>query len=414
VKPALTPDALHGIARDLVTAIEPHSEADPAALLFDFLAEFVNAVGSEPHFRVGGAAHRARLFVVIVGRTARARKGQAHAEIETVMRLADPIWHERTNVTGLSTGEGLIAALADPTGDEPPRDRRLMIYEPEFAKVLKVATREGNILSPTLRQAWDTGTLSVITKSQPLKATGTHIGVVGNITTEELRAHLGGIDIANGMANRHLWVAAERSKVLPHGGNPNADYFDRLGYRVANALASARNIGQMHRDNDATKLWSDLYHQIADNDLPGLYGALTARAEAQVLRLSMAYALLDGTDTITEQHVRSGWAAWQYADASVTYIFGDDTGDPVQERILTALAKNPESGLSRTAISDLFGRNLSRRELDRAVDALVDAERIEVVVDRTGSRGRPRELIFLRTNEKNETNEESKEERNVA
>jgi hypothetical protein len=408
VKPTLSPDALHGIARDVVTTIEPHSEADPAALFFDFLAEFVNVVGPEPYFPVGGAVHRARLFVVIVGRTARARKGQAHAEIEKVMRLADPIWHERTNVTGLSTGEGLIAALADPTEDEPPRDRRLMIYEPEFAKVLKVATREGNILSPTLRQAWDTGTLSVITRVQPLKATGTHIGLVGNITTEELRAHLGGIDVANGMANRHLWVAAERSKVLPHGGNPNADYFEWLGARVADALEAAGHVRQMYRDKAAADLWADLYQELADNDLPGLYGALTARAEAQVLRLSMAYALLDGTATITVQHVQSAWAAWQYADASVTYIFGDDSGDPVQERILKALVSEPGTGLSRTAISDLFGRNLSRRELDRAVSALVDADRVEVVIDRTGQRGRPREVIFLRDN--NETNESNETE----
>ena len=50
-------------------------------------------------------------------------------------------------------GEGLIAAVRDVTGDdewEAP-DKRRLVMEPEFARVLAVAAREGNILSAVLR-----------------------------------------------------------------------------------------------------------------------------------------------------------------------------------------------------------------------------------------------------------------------
>ena len=45
--------ALHGIAGFLVRTLAPHTEADPAAVLLQFLAAFGNLVGPGPHCRVG-------------------------------------------------------------------------------------------------------------------------------------------------------------------------------------------------------------------------------------------------------------------------------------------------------------------------------------------------------------------------
>ncbi len=47
-KPArpLTDDAFQGFAGEIVRKIEPHSEADPAAILTQFLGAFGNAVGA--------------------------------------------------------------------------------------------------------------------------------------------------------------------------------------------------------------------------------------------------------------------------------------------------------------------------------------------------------------------------------
>jgi hypothetical protein len=123
--------------------------------------------------------------------------------------------------TGLSSGEGLISAVRDRVTnegkdgepvvvDEGVGDKRLLAVEPEFARVLRVAGRDGNTLSPQLRMAWDAPeVMQTLTRSSPLRASAPHIGVVGHITPTELRAELTRTDAANGFANRFLWVLVE-------------------------------------------------------------------------------------------------------------------------------------------------------------------------------------------------------------
>ena len=48
--PPLAMEALHGLAGEVVSIIEPHSEADPIALLLHLLTAFGNLVGRGPHF----------------------------------------------------------------------------------------------------------------------------------------------------------------------------------------------------------------------------------------------------------------------------------------------------------------------------------------------------------------------------
>ena len=139
---------------------------------------------------------------------------------------------------GLSTGEGLIHAVRDPlwkteavkikgkyTGevqevlvDGGVQDKRLVCLEPEFGRTLRVAEREGSTLSAIIRQAWDTGNLRVMIRTNGEVATGAHISIIGHITQDELRRELKNTEAANGYANRFLWVAVRRSKLLPDGG----------------------------------------------------------------------------------------------------------------------------------------------------------------------------------------------------
>jgi hypothetical protein len=61
-------------------------------------------------------------------------------------------------------------------------DKRLLVCEGEFANALKVLPREGNTLSPVIRNAWDRGDLQFLTKSKQTRATDVHISLVGHIT----------------------------------------------------------------------------------------------------------------------------------------------------------------------------------------------------------------------------------------
>src|SRR3954470_10096348 len=98
--------------------------------------------------------------------------------------------------------------------DEGVEDKRLLVMESEFASVLKMTRREGNTLSPVMRLGWDGGRLQVLTKKDPMKATGAHISILGHITIAELLRYLTETESANGFANRYQYLLVKRSKEL--------------------------------------------------------------------------------------------------------------------------------------------------------------------------------------------------------
>jgi hypothetical protein len=107
-----------------------------------------------------------------------------------------------------------------------------------------------------------------------------------------------------------------------------------------------------------------------------------------VIRLSLVYALLDQRTEIDTAHLEAAMAVWAYCDASADLIFGDRIGDPVADDILTALRRRPE-GMTRTAISDLFGRNRTSDQIGATLGMLLKQGCVTFRVEETG--GRPAE-----------------------
>jgi hypothetical protein len=405
--PVLDKRALYGLAGEVVEAITPHSEADPAALLIQLLASFGNAIGRGPFYQVEGDRHATNLYAIIVGETAKARKGTSKGRIEQIMRIADPEWARTRVDSGLSSGEGLIWAVRDPItklekqgkGEDAIRvavvvdngiiDKRFYVIEPEFAGVLTVAKRQGNTLSKYIRQAWDSGDLSSIVKNSPARTTGALISIIGHITADEFRRELDQISVANGFANRFLITCARRSAtLLPFGGALSKDVCIELGTKVGAAIAAARNIEELRLDGPAREIWAALYPVLSEAQ-PGLLGALLARAEAHVVRLAMHYALLDRAAEIAVPHLMAATAYWEYAEASARYVFSDMLGDPVADEILIALRRAGAVGMTRTQIRDLFSRNQSGNGIARALTILEQRGKAKQTFRQT--KGRPAE-----------------------
>jgi hypothetical protein len=250
-------------------------------------------------------------------------------------------------------------------------DKRLLVLENEFASVLRQLERDGNTLSALIRQAWDSGDLRAITKNSPATATGAHVSIVGHITEVELRRYLGATEQGNGFANRYLWLCVRRSKFLAEDEDRRVSDqgLSPVIERLRAAIEFARTVGEMKRDEMARKYWRAVYHELSQGR-PGLLGAVTSRAEAQVMRLACIYALLDRSTTVGGAHMKAALALWDYAENSCRHIFGDATGNPVADVILKALRDKP-NGLARTEISNLFGRNKPAGILHHAFDELV-------------------------------------------
>ena len=129
----------------------------------------------------------------------------------------------------------------------------------------------------------------------------------------------------------------------------------------------------MDFDAEAWEYWDAVYPDLADGK-PGLLGAMTARAEAQTLRLAMIYALLDLDELIRVPHLEAALAVWRYSYQTCRWLWGQRLGDPVADAIMAALKRAGDKGLTRTQIySDLFRRNVPRDRIEAALSALAGA-----------------------------------------
>lgn len=382
-RPTLHPAALHGLAGNIVRAAMESTEGDPVGILTFFLVAFGNAAGPSAFHRVGDDEHGTALFAVIVGDSAKDRKGHSRTTPLRLMKHADPEWYGRV-VKGLSSGEGLIWTVRDPiekTGkdgsieiiDEGVRDKRLLAVEPEFGRVLSTKERSGNTLTAIMRDAWDRGqTLGALTKT-PYKATGAHISIYGNITESDLRENMTGVDIMNGFANRITWFVVTRARVaarLPIMADE--EFFDLVG-RIQSALAFARTAGEIDFTAEAWPIWEQAYARFAQRS-SGLVESLTARGDPITLRLALIYALLDECDAIHPVHLKAALAVWSHAHASVQYLFGTLTGNPIADRILALLRDSIE--MTQTEISNALGTHVKAAAMASAIHHLKQTGRI--------------------------------------
>jgi hypothetical protein len=391
----LSEQAFYGLPGDIVRAISPQTESDPAAILLQVLTLFGALTGRGPHVAVEGDQHHGNLFALIVGETSKARKGTSWSRAKEIFEAVEGY---PSVISGLSSGEGLKWRVRDRITkkiedgkevelDPGVSDKRLLVVESEFSQVLKQAARAGNTLSPTIRSAWDSGYLSSLTRNEPTVATGAHVAIIGHITGDELRAELTQTDQANGFGNRFVFMCAKRSQVLPRGGKPLArETLNNLAQRIATAAGKARTFSAVDLDAEALATWEKVYPALSEGK-PGQFGAITGRAEAQCLRLSLIYALMDCSPVIRLPHLHAALAVWDRSEASVRFVFGNSLGDPVADTIYKSLQSGPKS---RTEIRDLFQRHQTAERLDVALGML--RTRGKVRCELVGTEGRATEV----------------------
>jgi Bifunctional DNA primase/polymerase, N-terminal/Protein of unknown function (DUF3987) len=331
--PTLSPAALHGTAGKIVKAVAPHTEADPAALLVQLLAVFGATVGPSPHIVVGNKRHRAVINPLIVGRTNNGAKGTGLDAVEAVRKCCLD-WFDEFTTSGLSSAEGLIELVRDPSGDpnddnyDPGvADKRLLVKESEYRSVLTRGRREGNTLAMTLRQAFDGDNLRTLTrKHNKLTATDPHIVVIGHITPREFGAAVDDSDLAGGSVNRLLICLSRRSRLNTRMGNIPGEVLADAGKLFDKAQKIAQDRGRLEFTEGFWERWDRVYPDL-NRDRPDC-GATdaTARAVTMVLRLSLLYALIDGKDAIDVDHLDAALALWGYCEHSASSCGGTVLG----------------------------------------------------------------------------------------
>ena len=372
--PVLDETVFYGLAGDIVRTIEPHTEADPVALLVSILAEFGVMIGRGPHMILDGSRHPLLINPVLVGKSSKSRKGSAGKRIKRIFQAVDIDWTRGQYRGTLSSGEGLVWAVRDEVWgkdkkgqevliDEGVQDKRLFLVQAEFGSVLRVMGRDGKSLSGVIRAAWDGEDLAPMTKMNRIRATAPHIGIIGHVTDDELRRHLTDTEASNGFGNRFMWFLVQRSKEKPFASSPSDFDLNPLIIRLHEALEFSKTMGEISMTEEAKTIWKAVYSQLSA-DRSGLAGALLNRAEASVMRLSALNALIASRNQIDVDHLEAALVLWEYAEKSTMMIFGDSIGDPVKDTILSAIRTS--GGMTDTEIYNLFRRNVASSRLSRA------------------------------------------------
>jgi hypothetical protein len=399
-----------GLAGEVVSAFEPHTEADPAALLASVLVGFGNAVGRGPHFLAGDALHATNLYVCVIGETGTGRKGTSAEPVRRLIEAADLGWSGCIK-SGLVSGEGLIHHVRDPRierrkpkkGEEPDaggmvedlvdagvEDKRLLALVPEFAQILGVIERRDNTLSAVLRDLWDRGDVQTLAKNSPERATGALVSIVAHVTPIELRARLNSTEIANGFANRFMFVASKRSRLLPRGGSIPAGVLDDFAALVTGALKQARmRLNEVGMTDQAWELWDERYESLTTRP-PGLVGAVTGRAAPIVRRLALIYALMDERPAVHEEHLRAALELWRYVEQTVRWVFGDRLGERIADQCLALLREVGNNGMTRTELRGALGHRVAADRITDGLRHLEEAGLARHVDEPTGGRNRER------------------------
>jgi hypothetical protein len=161
-----------------------------------------------------------------------------------------------------------------------------------------------------------------------------------------------------------------------------------------------QQLGEVRWSDEAADRWQWLYGTLAVRPRFGLLGALAARAEAQITRLALIYALLDCSPAIEPEHLEAAEALWNYCEHSLAYVFGPSTGNRHADALRDQLADGPvEWGAARTALG-----LRSAADMKEVVEVLVSLNLGEVVTLPRDRGGRPRRVIRLLGDEANHAN----------
>jgi hypothetical protein len=394
--------AFHGIAGEIIRIIEPVSEPCPESILIQFLVSFGNIIGRAASLKQAGI-HHLNEFTVLVGETSLSRKGTAWASVRNLLEAVDDIW-ARTRVRGgFPSGESIIHAVRDPGSigmgkrkilDPGVADKRLLMYEPEFARFLENCSRSKCTLSSVTRDVWDSPpVLYASGKVAPEEATGAHISFIGHVTQQDLLMCLREVENKNGFSNRILWCAAKRNQKLPDplwiewGQSPEVAIVNRLK-KIVQTFRASPNRHLTWDKPDGLNAWRRYYSDL-QADHGGILGSIIARAQPHVARLAAIYAVLDHTTIIKPCHLQAAIAVWSYCERSAQWIFGQKTGNRKADLIYWALLH--EGGrMHRTQIvEDVFSRHISKTDLDIAFGILLDGKLAEMTLERSTRAKKP-------------------------
>jgi hypothetical protein len=391
---AIHNDAFHGVAGEVVKMLCTGSELKPEAVLSQFLCIFGNMLGRAP-YKIQDGRHGTLINVAIVGNTADGAKRSSYQAIKRLIRAVSPDYCTDNINGGYNSSEALIGDITDEIEgvnkkgetiilEQGVEDKRLLVVEEEFSRILQIGKGDGVTMSEILRQCFDLpDALRAPSRKSYLVSTNPFVSIVGHITPEGLKKCMDSVEAFNGFANRFMFIASHRTASIPEP--PVIDWNEGRAADIVKRLQQVLKIYCPHPlisstnpdlefkfSQKAKEKWAQIYHEISRQSANrhGYSGAIIARAKPTILRLSMIYSALDSISLIEPKHLDAVSALWNYATDSAMWSFEGISGSKEANEILKYLKRYPD-GVSRTLIlGNVFRNNLAGAKLTEALSEL--------------------------------------------
>lgn len=129
--PSFESEKLYGLAGEFVNTVLPHTEASGVGLYLQFLITFGTMIGKRACINIGATKHHTGEFLLLIGQSARGRKGSSMDIVKYILKNRDPDFFTKNVKSNIVSGEGIVEIIKDQT------------VEPKIAKKFKGATKWG-------------------------------------------------------------------------------------------------------------------------------------------------------------------------------------------------------------------------------------------------------------------------------
>jgi hypothetical protein len=369
--------AFHGLVGELVRLTDAE-ELNREARAITGLVTMGNLVGGKTVLRVGSVVCSTSLFAMVSPATRKARFNTYFWSLMDLVAPVDPLWAEGC-VKSERTEED-----EDAQG-HPDKDPRCLVVAQHC---------RGELLTETVKEftgeLWEARRSTGQAQPQHVSLI-VHLPSLAGVLSSDLR------ESVLAVGPYALQVRASRAATVPLPGVPDGKALAEFRTHLRLARARAEKGLTVKIEEEAGTIWAEGYKALSAPQ-PGLVGQVSRYGEAMVLRLALAYCLLepftsavDTAPVILPSHLASARAVWDYSQACARAVFGNQRADPLEQQLLEAIEIEEADGLSKTdAYRKVFAGRLSAEQIDHLAAALVEDG--VVMTEQRVTKGRPKTL----------------------
>ncbi len=373
--PTLDKSVYTGIFKSYIDILHGSTEAPDEYHFYFLLTVLGLIIGKRAHVFYGRRVYP-NFYFVLIGPSGKARKTTAMRFAKELLKALKP---NVKIITGVPSGESLVRTLHGSGFIS-------LVYQEEFATILKKANQEANNTIPRLTEIYDVpDEIENPTKVEPALAKDFLLSFVAGSTREWLTDTLNIRDIHGGFANRFGFVVGKLKKPIPLPVPYDQRLWNNLVQKIHVLDMSLRDKKDfcLNLTDEAKQLWVTYYKHCYERKWSSHEMSLLAeRLTEKVYKIALVYAVINGCTAIEAGHLDMAIKVGKHLEGCIVYLFsnvGQKEAIQEEQKILTIIKK--AGSIEQSKLHQHFGSRISSERLKRILEGLASLQRIEILIE---------------------------------